>query len=192
MCQTVARVDARTKLGSFGNKLLSGFLLLSDLAVALLQPALGGVVFVLALVLGKRGEESGDSIDGSCLALLGCLITRRDPSKGRSRCKKREKIGRQLVRHGDARLGCGRFKLASRVGAGGGSGIAVRCQRPVVSRQVKKSMKECQEEVARIQTTPVWFAVMMGEQAEMGWVKVARLNCCLPGGQSARASLGTA
>lgn len=44
--------------------------------------------------------------------------------------------------------------------------------------------------MARIQTTPVWFAVMMGEQAEMGWVKVARLNCCLPRGQSARASLG--
>lgn len=48
------------------------------------------------------------------------------------------------------------------------------------------------KEVARIKTTPVLFAVMVGEQAEMEWVKVARLNCCLPRGQSARASLGTA
>lgn len=32
------------------------------------------------------------------------------------------------------------------------------------------------KEVARIKTTPVLFAVMVGEQAEMEWVKVARLN----------------
>lgn len=145
MRQTVARDDARTELGSFGNKLLGGFLLLSDLAVALLQPALGGMVFVLALVLGKGGEESGDSVNRSCLALLGGLVTGRDPSKGRPRRKKREKVGRQLVRHGDAGLVCGRSRLAKSRGRSGGSGIAVRCQRHGLSSQVKKLMNECQE-----------------------------------------------
>jgi len=54
----------------------------------------------------------------------------------------------------------------------------VDCRSLELSDQIKKLINECREEVARIKTTPVLFAVMVGEQAEMGWIKVARLNCC--------------
>jgi hypothetical protein len=58
-----------------------------------------------------------------------------------------------------------------------------------LSSQIKKLMNECREEVARIKTTPVLFAVMVGEQAEMG--DESREMELLPTrrGQSARPSL---
>lgn len=74
-------------------------LLLQLLPVACLQPTFGGNVVIGILVGCEVRKELGETSYGSSLAFFGRMVTRGHPSQGRSRRKKREEIGRELVGH---------------------------------------------------------------------------------------------
>lgn len=86
-------------LGRLCDETLQLLLLLSLLAIATLQPTLGGVVHIGLLVFLKLREELGDAADGRCLAVLGRIIGSFNPSQGWSRRKQREQVGGELVCH---------------------------------------------------------------------------------------------
>lgn len=80
---------------------LGSLSLLSLLAIAHLQPALGGLVDVRLLVLLQLGQESSDASDGGCPALLGRIVRGFYPSQRRARGKERQQVRGELVRHGE-------------------------------------------------------------------------------------------
>jgi hypothetical protein len=67
--------------------------------IASLQPALGGYIIVILLVLLELGEEGRDAADRGCFAILGCVVGRGDPAKRWTRRKEREEVGREFVGH---------------------------------------------------------------------------------------------
>ena len=88
-----------TLLRPLSHRFLNLSHLLALLAVARLEPALGRVVLILALVLGGRWQELGEPGDVGRFALLRRVVGGRHPAQGRPRREEREEIGRETVRH---------------------------------------------------------------------------------------------
>ena len=76
-------------LWGFGQKVLNLFLMLALLAIAGLEPAFGGLVFILPFIICHRWQVLRDARDGGSLALLRGVVARRHPSQGRARREER-------------------------------------------------------------------------------------------------------
>lgn len=100
-----------------GKELLHSLLLLSGLAVAGLQPALGGLVVVGLLVFLQLGQEGRDAADGRGFAKLRRMVRGLDPSQRRSRREERKQVGGELVGHRARSVAYAKLKMAKGKGA---------------------------------------------------------------------------
>lgn len=88
-----------TVIRSLLQELLLSLLFLQSDAVLALQPRLRWMVDISLLVLLKLWEKGGEAGDGSSLALLRRMVTRRHPSESWAWRKKRKKVWRELIGH---------------------------------------------------------------------------------------------
>lgn len=88
-----------TVLGRFRQKPLALLHGLSLLAITGLQPTLGRHESIVVFIGIESGQILCEAADGRCAAVFGCFVDVRYPSQGRSRCEKREELGRELVCH---------------------------------------------------------------------------------------------
>ena len=88
-----------TVIRSLPQELLLPLLLLQSDAVLALQPRLGWLINIGLLILLKLWEKGGEASDGSGLALLRRMVSRRHPSESWTRREKGEEVWRKFIGH---------------------------------------------------------------------------------------------
>lgn len=88
-----------TVIRSLLQELLLSLLFLQSDAVLALQPRLRWMIDISLLILLKLREKGGEAGDGSGLALLRRMVTRRHPSESWAWRKKRKKVWWKLIGH---------------------------------------------------------------------------------------------
>lgn len=88
-----------TVIGSLLQELLLPLLLLQSDAVLALQPRLRWMIHIRLLVLLKLWEKGGEAGDGSSLALLRRMVTRRHPSESWAWREKRQEVWWKFIGH---------------------------------------------------------------------------------------------
>ena len=92
-------LEGLTVIRSLLQELLLSLLLLQSDAVLALQPRLRRMIDISLLVLLKLWEKGGEPGDGSGLAVLRRMVTRRHPSKSWTWREKRKKVWWELIGH---------------------------------------------------------------------------------------------